>query len=209
MSSRAHRWEAAKSPIAQHHGGSAAAARAAVKAAQTERLKEFQRAREIVRQQMAERTPEAVEKPASAARRLRPRARLDAENHPSLVRWNCRKRRHYAPRGIKAEVWRPMDWKEAEARRLILIEVQAGLCALCGEPISEADRGKDALRPTIEHVIPRDLGGDNYRNLLIAHSQCNAMKSNDLPTGCEVIWLLAVNAWLSLLPGEMQEAFCR
>lgn len=202
MSSRASRWQAGNTPLSQHHGGTAAAARLAVKAAQAERLKEFQRAREIVRQQMAERQPASVEQLAGSVRRLRPRARAQPP------RWNCRAYRHRLPSRLPTEVVRvTLDKAAAEMQRAALILLQGGRCALCGKGISEDDRESPTLRPSRDHVIPRDLGGGDYRNLVAAHNQCNADKTNDLPTGCELIWLLAVNARIDQLPMRMKAAF--
>lgn len=67
----------------------------------------------------------------------------------------------------------------------------------------------EVSRPSLDHVIPQDLGGTNFRNIVAAHNRCNAEKSNDIPTGCEVIWLLVVNARIGQLPIAMQEAFYR
>lgn len=54
---------------------------------------------------------------------------------------------------------------------------------------------------SLDHVIPRDLGGrDAWGNYLLAHGECNGAKSNDAPTGCEMVWLLAVNARLGVEP---------
>lgn len=55
-------------------------------------------------------------------------------------------------------------------------------------------RSKHPDRPTIDHCIPRALGGaDRLGNILAMHKACNETKSDDAPTGCELIWLLAVN----------------
>lgn len=94
-------------------------------------------------------------------------------------------------------------------RRAVLIVAQSSFCALCGEWLDEAERASDTRRPSVDHVIPRDLGGTNAFNLVAAHNLCNAQKQNDLPTGCEVIWLLVVNARMRQLPEAMQRAFYR
>ena len=77
-----------------------------------------------------------------------------------------------------------------------LIDVQQRICALCGEELDSDDH-----RSTVNHVIPRSLhGSDDLGNLVAAHNRCNNRKSNDIPTGCEMVWLLAVNARLGVKP---------
>lgn len=98
---------------------------------------------------------------------------------------------------------------DAAKRRNGLILAQGSLCAICGKAITENDRDSENMRPSLDHVIPRDMAGGNLLNLVVAHNQCNRMKANDLPTGCEVIWLLAVNARLRQLPAAMINAFYR
>lgn len=45
-------------------------------------------------------------------------------------------------------------------------------CAICGEPIADADK-------TIDHIIPVSRGGDNtIANMQIAHLRCNQLKGN-------------------------------
>jgi 5-methylcytosine-specific restriction endonuclease McrA len=70
-----------------------------------------------------------------------------------------------------------------------LAEAQGGGCSLCGKPLTKMDR-------TIEHVVPRSLGGGNHRNKLAAHGTCNRLKGASMPTGCELILLDAVNTRL-------------
>ena len=82
---------------------------------------------------------------------------------------------------------------EAAANRRALLRAQEGHCGLCGHDL----RGE----ASIDHVIPRALSGANgLGNLVLAHSLCNSDKSNDVPTGCEMVWLLAVNARLGVMP---------
>lgn len=51
----------------------------------------------------------------------------------------------------------------------------AGRCLICGGPVCiDATTGDGA---TIEHIVPRSLGGTNdLRNLGIAHLRCNGEK---------------------------------
>ena len=53
-------------------------------------------------------------------------------------------------------------------------------CALCGEPISKGgDKGKGAL--TIDHIIPKALGGTFAKNnLQPAHLVCNRQRQTML-----------------------------
>jgi 5-methylcytosine-specific restriction endonuclease McrA len=50
-----------------------------------------------------------------------------------------------------------------------------GRCLICGGPLRfDARTGEGA---TIEHITPRNLGGDNdLRNLGVAHGRCNGEK---------------------------------
>ena len=50
-----------------------------------------------------------------------------------------------------------------------------GKCLICGGPLRfDARTGEGA---TIEHILPRTLGGDNdLRNLGVAHRRCNGEK---------------------------------
>jgi len=79
------------------------------------------------------------------------------------------------------------------SQRFLLYAAQDGLCP-CGDPIENE-------KPSLDHVVPRSLGGqDRIGNLLVMHGICNGRKSNDIPTGCELVWLLAVNAKLGVEP---------
>jgi 5-methylcytosine-specific restriction endonuclease McrA len=51
----------------------------------------------------------------------------------------------------------------------------AGKCLICSGPLRfDANTGEGA---TIEHILPRNLGGDNdLRNLGVAHRRCNGEK---------------------------------
>lgn len=78
--------------------------------------------------------------------------------------------------------------------RRVLLRCQGGLCAGCGCKcrLSQA---------SLDHVIPMMLGGLHaLGNWLVMHPWCNRRKSGRMPTGCELIWLLAVNARLGVRP---------
>ncbi len=80
--------------------------------------------------------------------------------------------------------------------RRALFREQEGLCAICGKPMDEARR-------TVDHVVPKAMNGrDCVGNLVIAHYDCNIEKADRAPTGCELIWLLAVNNRLNLEPSR-------
>lgn len=79
--------------------------------------------------------------------------------------------------------------------RRVLLRHQGGFCALCGQQI------RRVWQVSIEHVVPRSLGGFwGLGNIVGAHGDCNARKADRMPTGCELIWLLAVNARLDVQP---------
>jgi 5-methylcytosine-specific restriction endonuclease McrA len=83
--------------------------------------------------------------------------------------------------------------KPRARKRSILSEAQGGRCGICGHPMKE--------RPSLDHVIPHALGGKHgLGNYVAAHGECNGDKTNDVPTGCEMVWLLMVNAKLGVGP---------
>jgi hypothetical protein len=68
-----------------------------------------------------------------------------------------------------------------------LAEAQDWFCPLCG-----GDLRIGAL--SMDHVWPRaTLGRGLQQNHLAAHERCNHRKGDRLPTGCELLWLAAVN----------------
>ena len=77
----------------------------------------------------------------------------------------------------------------------VLWRAQHRICAICGLPIRRASD------TTTEHVVPRAAGGFwGLGNVVGAHGACNTAKADRMPTGCELIWLLAVNARLGVQP---------
>ncbi len=97
-------------------------------------------------------------------------------------RFERRKRLNwFAPQYDKAKV------------RWDLFDAQEGICAICGELILQV--------VSIDHVIPKSMGGqDMPGNLVATHMRCNGDKSNNPPCGCQLIWLLSVNARLGVQP---------
>lgn len=85
-----------------------------------------------------------------------------------------------------------------------------GLCICCARPMPEVGdiTASKGARPTLEHVFPKHPAPSalpiiarflrifpfRFRPCALAHSKCNNRKGNRAPTGCEVIFLLAVNA---------------
>lgn len=85
--------------------------------------------------------------------------------------------------------------------RRVLLRVQDGLCASCGRAI------RNHFQVSVDHVIARSLGGlDRLGNLLAMHGRCNNLKGNRPPNGCELVWLLAVNARLGVQPMQWRAA---
>lgn len=74
-----------------------------------------------------------------------------------------------------------------------LFAAQDGLCGLCGGSLPDAYAG------TIEHVMPRALGGRNAGNILLAHAECNNIKGCRPPTRDELATLARANDRLASL----------
>ncbi len=89
------------------------------------------------------------------------------------------------------------------AIRRMLRRLQDELCPICGGHMPLRHENKH-LYPTLDHVIPRSLGGANaIGNLLVAHAICNVRKGSSIPTGCQIIWLLAINNRLGVKPDRI------
>ena len=89
----------------------------------------------------------------------------------------------------------------SHALRLQLAELQGWTCPICGGAIQRARGREPALFTTLDHVWPRrGKSGSTglYRNALATHADCNSAKGDRPPTGCEIIWLTAVNARMAL-----------
>ena len=102
----------------------------------------------------------------------------------SRSRNDATKRRHYS---LMLTLWR----------------AQGGICAGCGKPLPPFGQAgvKRVDQLSIDHTVPRALGGvDRLGNMTCMHKLCNEMKTDDMPTGCEAIWLLAVNARIGMGP---------
>lgn len=82
-------------------------------------------------------------------------------------------------------------------------------CATDLPPPANGD-GRSNRETTIEHVLPksprtcdlprikkiRALIGKHAPRKAAAHAKCNRRKSNRLPTGCEIVFLMAINVRL-------------
>jgi hypothetical protein len=72
----------------------------------------------------------------------------------------------------------------------VLIELQDWFCPICGGSLRVGVL-------SVDHVWPRRGPGRGLqRNHLAAHERCNHRKGARRPTGCELIWLEAINARL-------------
>ena len=76
---------------------------------------------------------------------------------------------------MSTSAWRRKNRKALRAR-------QRDLCGICGERmVFEGDSTHD-LFATIDHIVPRSLGGVNARtNLRLAHRKCNGERTNTPP----------------------------
>jgi 5-methylcytosine-specific restriction endonuclease McrA len=145
-------------------------------------------------------TPSPIIKRDGRKDRLRPRARPQPlpveQRQTSVARWACRPNgRHRKPWARQApKLIRTLELTMQQ--RFLLHVAQHGRCGLCGEPMHGTP-----FSLSLDHVIPRSLDGpDGLGNLLLCHGECNGAKTNDVPTGCEMVWLLAVNARLGADP---------
>jgi hypothetical protein len=107
----------------------------------------------------------------------------------------------------------PETWLTPRMKLIgVLWKHQGAVCAICAKPMAARCRMKSSNRLSVDHVFPLDRrhlrsgtfrriffmsekaarrGGFNY---VCAHAKCNSEKGNRHPTGCELIWLQAVNA---------------
>ncbi|MCR6632120.1 MAG: HNH endonuclease [Magnetospirillum sp.] len=116
---------------------------------------------------------------------------------------------------------RDSPWRRGRCHALW--QHQSGLCFHCGSPMPDplTQRGRHRKRPnaaTIEHVLPRALGGmESWLNEVAACRACNATKADRLPSGMELwrlAWLkredaLPVTAEAAMLMGLLRSARSR
>lgn len=63
-------------------------------------------------------------------------------------------------------------------------------------PAERARAWREGLSVSTDHVYPKSSNVGLQPNTVAAHIRCNSLKGNRMPTGCELIWLEAVNARL-------------
>lgn len=57
-------------------------------------------------------------------------------------------------------------------------------CSICGDPVDSALFYPDPMAPSIDHVVPLALGGDDTTaNVALAHLRCNWLKGDRITTG--------------------------
>lgn len=99
---------------------------------------------------------------------------------------------------LPASRLRPSARGRAQDRGLLgkMIRAQKGRCTICGLLLDLGERYvcDDPYAASFDHVVPRAMGGRDARNRTAAHRRCNSDKGCRAPTGCERIWLEAVNA---------------
>lgn len=67
------------------------------------------------------------------------------------------------------------------------------ICGICGKPVDKSLKFPHPMAPTIDHIVPIDLGGhpSDISNLQLAHNACNRAKSNKIKKDdnlkCEII----------------------
>jgi hypothetical protein len=141
---------------------------------------------------MAKRAHAAVQ----AAKAYRPR--------PPLPEGLCHLFQEYVPTQQQVTVRKPRHVAPAiplgENLMQTLVRLQLGICPFCDLWLEfDPEFGMShPLRPSIDHVVPRNRGGRSLGNKLVMHRECNSAKGSRLPNGCELVWLAAVNAHLGL-----------
>lgn len=57
-------------------------------------------------------------------------------------------------------------------------------CGLCGSSVDMTIKNPHPWAPTIDHIVPISLGGDDTRgNVWLAHRVCNLRKGNRVTSG--------------------------
>lgn len=202
MASRKHRWPGNDHPLTGVHGGTAKKALRAIQEAKLRRraeaaVKAAKRQDDLAHIRAVEARLDAVDsggnRIASFKRKDKVRPKKRKVETPSP--WACRAGdRHHWGRSGGPRISRSME--ESLTQRVLLYVAQEGICALCGQPMEGP-----GTRHSLDHVIPHALGGKNaLGNLVLSDDLCNRRKSNDQPTACEMIFLLAVNARLGVEP---------
>lgn len=65
------------------------------------------------------------------------------------------------------------------AARLAVYERDEWTCQICNESVDRSADHLDDWAPTLDHIVPRSLGGsDDVENLRLAHRWCNSARGN-------------------------------
>lgn len=75
------------------------------------------------------------------------------------------------------------DWAGSQRERIQRAVYASGdVCWLCGEPIHWGADPRSPRAPSVDHVVPRSLGGNplDLANCRLAHLGCNAARGNRL-----------------------------
>ncbi len=82
--------------------------------------------------------------------------------------------------------------------RYITVETHDAILALQGGRFYLCDRGfTDEDWATQDHVVPREKGGQNDGNVLLAHLLCNEIKADRWPTEAEIAYRERVHGRLA------------
>lgn len=108
---------------------------------------------------------------------------------------HCRRASRFQ-RNISTGQERPARVMEKmRALRIELHRAQGGICGICGHELDHRPE-----RGSLDHVIPHSMLSREDGNYVLTHGDCNGDKTNDVPTGCELVFLLFVNCKLGLQP---------
>lgn len=90
------------------------------------------------------------------------------------------------------------SWKR-EAK-VLLMWAQGGVCAHCERPFPETFAPNAQDSPTIDHVLPRCIGGGNgLANLLLKHRSCNMESGSRPPSARDRKWQAVVQEKIAKL----------
>lgn len=76
---------------------------------------------------------------------------------------------------------RVVPFKIAKSARLAIYDAANWECQLCSSPVRPDEHHNHPRYPTLDHIIPRSLGGsDDPANLRLACRQCNIARGNNV-----------------------------
>lgn len=88
--------------------------------------------------------------------------------------------RYCSQRCSKLAKWNRGDWKDAKVR-VEIYKRDGWTCQLCLGPVELASHHLSDLYPSLDHIVPRSMGGGHEPgNLQTAHRICNSRR-RDLP----------------------------